>query len=307
MHRPLDASPAPSPTPSAEPVVINDPVSVRVYRPSAPLEGYVTFFYVVEARAPLSDFLYPEWGNVRFALSGEWHVEMPGFEAPTVQETVLYGPTDRHGAVTTPGGKTIGFGLTPIGWHRLIGGDAAATANRVVPLGQALGCDGEALRQALIVDATDETRVARLEGVLLALLETRPAVSPVVLAIDRALRRRPAEVSDFAALVGLTERTLHRQCLRTFGFAPKRLMRLQRFLDTLGRARTAVGEELSGSISDAYYDQSHFYRDFREFMAMTPRAYFSAPRVLMAAAAEAQVRAGVTLSFRLPPPPGDHG
>ena len=304
MLRSLDIALASFPSsPRAADSASTPAVSVRVYRPSPALEGYVTFFYVVEANVPLRDFLYPEWGNVRFALSGAWHVELPGLDAPAVQETVLYGPTDRPGAVTTPGGKTIGFGLTPIGWHRTIGGDAAATANRIVSLGTALGCDGEALRQALIADATDQDGVSRLEGVLLALLETRPPVSPVVLAVDRALRQRPSEVSDFAAAAGLSQRTLHRQCLRTFGFAPKRLMRLQRFLDTLGRARTAVGEDLGGSISDAYYDQSHFYRDFRDFMAMTPRTYFSAPRVLMAAAAEAQVRAGVTLSFRLPPPP----
>lgn len=300
MPRPLDAPTRSAPTPGAP---TPPDVSIRIYRPSDALEGYVTFFYVVEVEQPLTDFLYPEWGNVRFALSGKWRVQMPGFDAPDVQETALYGPTDRHGAVTTSGGATIGFGLTPIGWHRVIGGDAASAANRVGPLGNALGVDGAALRQDLIADATDEERVARLEHVLLDWLAHRPPVSPVVLAVDRALRRRPAEVADFARWAGLSSRTLYRLCLRNFGFAPKRLMRLQRFLDTLGRARSAVGQQVGGSISEAYYDQSHFYRDFREFMAMTPRAYFSAPRVLMSAAAEAQVRAGVTLSFRLPPPP----
>ena len=100
----------------------------------------------------------------------------------------------------------------------------------------------------------------------------------------------------------MSPRTLHRVCLRGFGFAPKRLLRRERFLATLGHVRTAVGETIGGALGDAYVDQSHFYRDFRDFMAMTPRSYFSAPRRLMAEAAAAQVRAGVTLSFELPPP-----
>jgi AraC-like DNA-binding protein len=280
-------------------------VSVRIYPPQARLQSYVTFFYFVEAAAPLTDFLYPEWGNVRFAISGEWHVRMPGFDDPAPQTAVLFGPTDRHGEITTSGGKTIGFGLTPLGWHRLIGGDAGKMANRVVPLGDRLGVEGETLRAQLIEDSSDAASVDRLERLLSGILEHRPAVSAAVLAADRALRSRPAEIPDFAAAANVSQRTLHRLCLNAFGFPPKRLVRLQRFLDTLGHVRTAVGEAVVDSMDEAYFDQSHFYRDFRDFMAMTPRAYFSAPRHLMAAAAEAQQRAGVTLSFRLPPQPGD--
>lgn len=88
-----------------------------------------------------------------------------------------------------------------------------------------------------------------------------------------------------------------------FGFAPKRVLRLQRFLDTLGRVRIAVGGGVNSNLGGAYFDQAHFYRDFRDFMGMTPRAYFSAPRPIMMAAAQAQARAGVPLSFQLPPQP----
>ena len=279
-------------------------VAVRCYRPSSALAGYVTFFYFVESAGSLTDFLYPEWGNVRFALSGEWFVEMPGYPLHTPQDAVLYGPTDRHGAVSTPGGKCFGFGLTPIGWHRLIGGDASSMANRVTHVGHALGCDGDALRAAILADESDSEILARIESVLQARLATRPAVSAQVLAADRALRNRPATMPEFAAGAGMSERTLHRLCLRTFGFPPKRLMRLQRFLDTLGLVRQAVGEKVGEALGEDYFDQSHFYRDFNDFMAMTPREYFTAPHVLMSAATEAQMRAGVTLSFRIPDPPG---
>ena len=276
-------------------------LGVNIIRPSDHLQSYITFFYFVTAGQALTDFLYPEWGNVRFSIAGSWMVRMPGYADETPQTAVLFGPTDRHGAIDTKGGRTVGFGLTPIGWQAIIGEDAGAMANRVVPLGDRLGISGEQLREHLIQDQEDHLIMKRLEELLTKRLAGRPPVSKAVLATDRALRMRPREVADFAAAAGVSARTLHRLCLGAFGFPPKRLMRLQRFLDTLGQVRTAVGNPVRTSVDEAYCDQSHFYRDFRDFMAMTPREYFGAPRLLMAAAAEAQVRAGVTLSFRLPP------
>jgi hypothetical protein len=49
-------------------------VSVRIRLPAPELRAFVTFYYFVEAFEPLTDFLYPEWGNVRFSISGEWMV-----------------------------------------------------------------------------------------------------------------------------------------------------------------------------------------------------------------------------------------
>jgi hypothetical protein len=180
-------------------------VVARFYVPQERLQPYVTFFYFVEAIGPLTDFLYPEWGNVRFAAAGRWHVDMPGFPDPVPQTAVLFGPTDRHGRIETSGGTTFGFGLTPIGWHRLVNDNAGAMANRVVPLGGRLGMDGETLRARLVADADDTARVVRLEQLLLARLEVRPPVNAAVLAADQALRTRPAKAPAFARAAGLSE------------------------------------------------------------------------------------------------------
>lgn len=292
-----------APTPPAP--LVEGEVSVWIARPSPALQSYITFYYVVDVSGPLADFLYPEWGNVRFGVTGRWYVCVPGHDAIDPQVATLYGPTDRHGMIETDGGRAIGFGLTPLGWHRLIGSDASAAANQTLPLGSTLGIDATMLRTELTAAGNDETAVvARLEAVLSALLARRPPPDPQIVRVDSALRLRPNDVKAFASLAGVTPRTLHRICLRGFGFAPKRLLRRERFLATLGHVRTAVGERVRGALGDAYVDQSHFYRDFRDFMAMSPRQYFSAERRLMAAAAAAQVMAGVTLSFELPPPDG---
>jgi hypothetical protein len=111
---------------------------VNIYLPDEALRAYVTFYYFVSSDGPLTDFLYPEWGNVRLAVAGDWRVTMEGY-GPEAQVDTLFGPTDRCGDVSTAGGRTVGFGMTPLGWNRLIGTEASLMANRVRPLSDALG------------------------------------------------------------------------------------------------------------------------------------------------------------------------
>lgn len=281
-------------------------VSVRVGYPHEDLRSYVTFYYFVEAAGPLTDFLYPEWGNVRLCVSGDWMVLNDPRDPAVPGRRVLYGPTDRRGKIVTGGGKTVGFGLTPIGWDRLIGTNAGEMANRVREIDGELGVDIAALQAAFVEDEDDDDAgAARFDALLLDLLARRPPNDPVVLAVDRVLRERPRDVPTFADRVGVAPRTLHRLCLAAYGFAPKRLLRRQRFLDTLGLIRVTPDPTFGTLIDEAYHDQSHFNRDFRDFMGMTAREYAATPRALMQAAAAAQVSMGIPLSFKLPETPAD--
>jgi methylphosphotriester-DNA--protein-cysteine methyltransferase len=278
-------------------------VSVRIHLPDPQLQAYVTFYYFVEASGRLTDFLYPEWGNVRLRIHGEWTVLNDPRDGTLPHEYALYGPTDRRGIVVAEGGKTVGFGLTPLGWDRLIGTDAGAMANRMRDIEGELGVPPQVLQAAFEADGDDDAPgVARFDKLLLDLLARQPPSDPLVLAADRVLRRRPPDVARFAAEVGVSPRSLHRLCLRAFGFAPKRLLRRQRFLETLGLIRVSDAP-FSTLLDEQYYDQAHFNRDFRDFMGMTARQYAQTPRALMAAAAVAQAQMGITLSFKLPDPP----
>ena len=282
-----------------------DAPSVRVYLPAPPLRAYVTFYYFVEAFGPLTDFLYPEWGNVRLSVAGDWTVVNDPRDGDAPSGRLLFGPADRRGKIVTGGGRTVGFGLTPLGWNRLICSDAGEMANRVREIGDELGVDLMKLQSEFKADRHDEAGVARFDAVLQALLARRAPNHPLVLSIDRVLRLRPVDVLSFADEVGVAPRTLHRLCLRAFGFPPKRLLRRQRFLETLGVIRVTPGASFGELMGQDYHDQSHFNRDFRDFMGMTARDYAQTPRALMQAAAAAQVQMQIPLSFALPEPPPD--
>lgn len=259
---------------------------VRFWLPDPALRAEVTAYYAVDVAGPLHDHLHPEWGNIRFRLRGDWHMEKAGRISPAGSAS-LFGPTDRTARFETESGAMIGLGLTPIGWLRLIRSDASRLANTMVPLDDRLGRPGDGLATALVADTSHAARVARLDRVLLERLADAPPPDAGALAVQQALLDDGvSEVGELVARVEMTERTLQRLCLRAFGFGPKRLLRRQRFLRTLDRIRDRLHEPLADFVDGGYYDQAHFNRDFKAFMGMTPTAYYRSPREVMRRAAD---------------------
>ena len=84
------------------------------------------------------------------------------------------------------------------------------------------------------------------------------------------------DVTELAAALSTHPRTLHRRCLRLFGYAPStlaRLLRLQRFL---ALASTEERPTLAGLAADSgYVDQAHLGRECRRISGRAPAALLS--------------------------------
>jgi AraC-like DNA-binding protein len=265
---------------------------VRFHLPAPELRDLITAYVIVESTGPLSDFLHPEWANIRFVLWGSWEIQdlATGAMAPAMAPA-LFGPTDRTRQFSSPAGGLLGVGLTPMGWVRLVGGNAAAISNKVVPLGDAFGTNGEELARSLRACTDDAGRVALLDTVLTRRARNGSKRSLLALKAHEVLvSGSAADVAEFAEQLGVQQAKLNRLCLRVFGFTPKRLLRRQRFLRTLGAVRDSLDRPLTELIDPAYYDQAHFNRDFKAFMGTTPRAYFSSPREVLRRAVEERLR-----------------
>ncbi|WP_440524515.1 helix-turn-helix domain-containing protein [Sphingomonas sp.] len=255
--------------------------SVRIYLPDERLRSFATFYYFVETDGPLEDFLYPEWGNALFATRGEWRAQLGRRYPDEPLIATLFGPTDRAAQVFSPGGKTMGFGLTPLGWQRFLGIPADELANRIVPLGDHFGVPASALFAQLDREDDDLAGVAMFDALLLDRLAATDANPAWAIELDTVLRDRPHNVEQFAATVGVSDRVLARRCKKLFGFSPKRLLRRQRFLDTLGRMRVMEQRHYNSLLDPEYFDQAHFVHEFREFMGLSPTQFLAVPRPLM--------------------------
>ncbi len=274
------------------PAAIRAAPDIRFYVAAEPLRPLVTSYYFLEAHNSLDDFTHPEWANIRFAIDGDWYFDGGrGGEMILPPKATIFGPTDRARRFTTQHGTVLGIGLTPIGWLSLIGSDASAAANGILPLRGELGVDGPELCRQLI-DAPDEAaRVALLDAALTARARhPSPYYDHAVRVQDALLSGEIDQVAELAERLGVEQRTLHRVCTNVFGFSPVRLLRRQRFLRTLGKVRDHLDQPLGRLIDPAYYDQAHFNRDFRAYMGMTPLAYFSLPREALRRAAEERRR-----------------
>lgn len=263
---------------------------VQFALPAPALRPLITTYYHVTAPGPLEDYLHPEWGNIRFTLRGSWTVKRPGCTDPTPERAALFGPSDRTAMVTAPGSAAMaGVGLTAQGWQLLIGQPADAHANRQSALDLLHGGRADALWSAL--RDCDWPAMPALFDAYFADVAGAAPLDPQIALLEQALIDSDiTNVHGFAEGLGLNERTCARLCCKIFGFSPKRLLRRQRFLRTLADIGDRLDQPLASLLDGSYYDQSHFIREFRSYMGMTPLAYFHSPRQMMRPAAIERMR-----------------
>jgi len=256
---------------------------LRLYLPVERLRPLVKSYHFLEANAPLSDLIYPGPANIRFVIAGSWRVDCArGAQQVELPKASLWGPSDRGRRFATDGGLVMGVELTPAGWLTLIGGDASALANVIVPLGERLGLPASDIRQRLAAAPRDAGRVAVLEEIFDGRSIARSSYCKIAAEVEDAIQSGAVNhVSDLAGLIGIDHRRLLRVCTSAFGFPPVRLLRRQRFLRTLTRLRARGGQPLGQLIDAGYYDQAHFNRDFKAYMGMPPLTYLQLPHEAM--------------------------
>lgn len=140
-------------------------------------------------------------------------------------------------------------------------------------LGETTAARGFGRPAATVLDA--------VESHLAAMVRTEYSPDPLV---DRALalmRERPGQpVSDIAAAVGVSHKTLIAHINRECGVTPKRLadvMRMHRFVSEIPSSPSLpTWTELAARAG--YYDQPHFIRSFSRMVGSTPREYLEQQR-----------------------------
>ena len=254
-------------------------IDVRFFRPPPDMEGCFTTFYRMELTVPdggtVTDWLQPEWANLRYFRSNPPVAEIQGGAPVSGAPLVATGPSSLPGKFEMGNTRMWGVGLFPLGWARLVGGAASEWANRVVdgsrhdpfrrfaPLaGELFGDepDDEAEFQRIVAFLRERDRPVRDEA---RIRKVHEAI------VDTDM----STVAELADRAGMTTRTLERLSRRHFGFSPKLLLRRQRFMRSLAAFMLAEGQNWSQVIDAHYHDQAHFVREFQAFMTMNPSEY----------------------------------
>jgi len=270
-------------------------VRSRFHPPPERFEGCFTTFYHLDldtgGGGEVEDYLQPEWGNVRF-FAGACPVAEIGSSRVEGTRFTATGPSSLPCRFRLGTSRMWGIGFLPRGWARFIDADAYDCANvvcdgeshpafaRFAPLAEIL-CDPEA--------GLDEQYAAILEWSDVLMRPSRDEAK-IVRVHDALVSGDCVSVAALADASGMSTRTLERVCRRYFGFAPKLLMRRQRFMRSLTAFMLREGSRWTEAMDRDYHDQAQFTREFRQFMTMNPSDYAALDHPILSAFMEARAK-----------------
>ena len=270
---------------------------MRFFQPPTGMRRYFTTFYLMEASVAdgerVTDYLHPEWGNLRFHSGDVPDASVEGGMAISGSAFAATGPSSKAVHFTIGSTRMWGMGLLPLGWAKFVGISAASLANGVFDgNSHPAFASFEPLAASIFGNERDiEGELARITAHFAARLSEPVADEARITAIHAALiDPDAASVADIVARAAVGQRTVERICNRAFGFSPKLLLRRQRFMRSLMHFMLDPSLRWIGAIDGHYHDQAQFVRDFREFMGMTPREYAALDKPILGAIVKERAR-----------------
>lgn len=264
--------------------------------PPAEFDACFTTFYRlevdIEAGKTVWDHLQPEWANIRFFAGSCPISQISGGPQLTGANFTATGPSSLPNRFELGTSRMWGIGFLPLGWARFFDVEAASVANIVVD-GTTHPCFAQfaPLREALCDPGCPEQE--QLDAILALMRKlARPSGDDEkILRVHRALVDIDVtSVAEFAERAGKTVRSLERVCTRYFGFAPKLLMRRQRFMRSLTSFMLHRGSKWTEAMDEHYHDQAQFTREFQQFMEMKPTEYAALNHPILSSFMEQRAR-----------------
>lgn len=258
-------------------VVKTPTFSLRYFSPAAPLRSWVSSYYVFEADTPvLSDTLRAELPQVRFMFEGSGTFSYAGGAPVGVPPAALCGPTTVAVNFVARGPlKIFGAGLLPAGWAALVGAGASEFADMLSNLEDVAGPVARRALNRMGEARTHREVVAAADAFFLLLsMQAKPPPLWFTRAADEWLASSiNPDVNDLVKLTGMSSRQIERLALRVYGASPKLLSRKYRALQAAVRLGLDPEQGWETAAAGVFYDQSHFIRDFKTFVGMTPSQF----------------------------------
>ncbi|KQT32659.1 hypothetical protein ASG29_13050 [Sphingomonas sp. Leaf412] len=265
---------------SAEDFNLPPGTALRIEVPAPALRPFLTHYFVLDSERALHDgvvnWALPTWPTIRLIMTdAPMTLRLGSRTYDPIPSVALYGFTSRARQVTTHGGVTIGVGISPLGWARMLDVPAERLRDQVVPLSDLMPqLRVEALRRAL--KASDQAAdVAPILDAFFHPFLTNPLpAEPAIAALMRLITDEEVhDIRTASQRTGMSPASLRRLAVRYFGFPPKTLLVQERFIRSLRRMLLADEKPDYSVIAQTYFDKSHFLRDADRFLGMTPRRF----------------------------------
>jgi AraC-like DNA-binding protein len=255
-------------------------IAVDYIEPPAALAPFVTTLYHFRCDEPVIRDIQPAAvGQLCLFPHGTGEMLFAEGHRDPNHAVGLLTPLSRAAPIVVDGPfHAFGAALTPLGWAALTGLHAGEWRDRLLPAGNVLGPEIDALGQELLT----AYREGRMSGRDCALAvggfigdNLRP-VNPRHLALVAATGQwlGAAFNPDVAALTGTagySARQVQRLVERYFGLTPRALARKYRALRAAALlSAPQLSMEDEAAIAEAFFDQSHMIREIVHFVGRTP-------------------------------------
>jgi len=260
-------------------------IQFRYFRPRTDLRKLVSSYYFVSVSASLSDIMRAEIANVRFVLRGEICSDIGGTKRRyRAGSAMLCGPTNSFSKIEfSKDAEVLGAAITPLGWRRMLKVPAEQLADQVVGLKDYVSLASIEQINA-IFDASGPVRRIEAANDLFAVLDDshQPVHDAFLKTVTYWLTDpQPNELDDLLTNTEISHRQVERLCKIYFGCSPKRLHRKFRALHSANRLTWQDLTDWRDIATTAYFDQSHFIREFKQFNGRTPSEFIKGAHILV--------------------------
>lgn len=232
---------------------------------------------------PLADLVEHFW-TVSWDLEGQEPLIRETLPHPSVHLVIEAGRSGLAGVHTgrfirtlKGRGRVLGIKFLPGCFRPFWEDPVSDLTDRVLPLGEAFGTEGEGLEAAVLECGEDaEAAMALAEAFLLRRLpapDTKAQLARRMVA--RILEDRElSQVESVAQEAGLSLRALQRLFQEYVGVSPKWVIQRYRLHDAMEKLEANESVDLPAlALSLGYYDQAHFIKAFKTFLGRTPAVY----------------------------------
>ncbi len=255
------------------------------FRPREDIRPLVGSYYNLTVQDPFADVMRAEIAKLRVIVRGSVHSDLGGTEVEIpAGSAILCGPTFRWSNIRfSANTEVFGAAITPLGWSRMLKVKADTCADQVLAFTNFLTPTQLPLIARVLEASGTQARVACANEMFAALNDPHVRVHDAFLiqATRWIADTEPNELEDLLAVMDMSARQVERLCKTYFGSAPKRLHRKFRALHSANRLTWQELTDWRDIATTAYFDQSHFIREFKQFNGRTPREFIKGPHLLV--------------------------
>ncbi|MET0249766.1 MAG: helix-turn-helix domain-containing protein [Sphingobium sp.] len=252
-------------------------VRLRYFAPPDHLRDYFGSLYVFAVDGPCADVTRADVAQLRLLLKGAGRYRFQDGSVHEASDAILLGPTTGATRFELDGPAcVIGVSVLPAGWAMLNYGPADALADTMRDAGDPQYGDLSALLREVRMLADPQAMAVRVWAVLSARIEQarpmRDSLRQFMAVVDAwLLGEGSPRIEALVAATGLSARQLARHTNLHYGAPPKLLARKYRALRCSARIVLDGASWQTLCEEGGFYDQSHFIREIKHFIGLTPQ------------------------------------